>query len=177
MPFIHIFVISFRKLLLWPYFSLQTLFGIFNVTDFFCSHQYIYQRIIKSFFIFSEGKTCNRIRCTVRWCSQEGAGAMENGEDMSGPWRATRLWNSIIRSFRQCCGSESEIIRMFCLDPNPKKRSDSDSDTVVGWKFLWKIKNQTLEREKSYVFLFKILFSDVPVQVSEHIRKQFDGTI
>jgi hypothetical protein len=35
---------------------------------------------------------------------------------------------------RQCCGSESEIIRMFWLDPNPKKSldSDSDSDTVVG---------------------------------------------
>jgi hypothetical protein len=38
----------------------------------------------------------------------------------------------------QCCGSESEseIIRMFWLDPNPKKSSDSDtdldSDTVVG---------------------------------------------
>jgi hypothetical protein len=37
---------------------------------------------------------------------------------------------------KQCCGSESEseIIRMFWLDPNPKKSSDtdSDSDTVVG---------------------------------------------
>jgi hypothetical protein len=40
----------------------------------------------------------------------------------------------------QCCGSESEIIRMFWLDLNPNpipiKSSDtdsnSDSDTVVG---------------------------------------------
>jgi hypothetical protein len=31
---------------------------------------------------------------------------------------------------------------------------------------LRKIKNQTLEREKSYVFLLKIFFSDV--QVPEH---------
>jgi hypothetical protein len=45
---------------------------------------------------------------------------------------------------------------MFWVDPNPKKSSDSDSDTVVGWKFLWKIKNQTLEREKSYVFQLKM---------------------
>jgi hypothetical protein len=34
---------------------------------------------------------------------------------------------------RQCCGSESERIRKFWLDPNPKKSSDSDTDpdTVV----------------------------------------------
>jgi hypothetical protein len=36
----------------------------------------------------------------------------------------------------QCCGSESEIIRMFWLDPKKSSDSDtdldSDSDTVVG---------------------------------------------
>jgi hypothetical protein len=75
-----------------------------------------------------------------------------------------RIWLCIYITSDQCCGSESEseIIRMFWLDPNPKKSSDSDtdsdSDTVAGWTFLWKIKNQTLERGKSYVFLFKIFF-------------------
>jgi hypothetical protein len=43
-------------------------------------------------------------------------------------------------------------IRKFWLDPNPKKSSDSDTDSdpdsVVAWKFVWKIEDQTLEREK-----------------------------
>jgi hypothetical protein len=49
-------------------------------------------------------------------------------------------------SFNQCCGSksESERIRKFKLDPNPKKSSDSDPDTAVEWKFVWKIEDQTL---------------------------------
>jgi hypothetical protein len=47
-------------------------------------------------------------------------------------------------------GSESEKSSYSDMD------SDSDSDTVVGWKFLWKIKNQTLEKEKTYVFLLTI---------------------
>jgi hypothetical protein len=60
----------------------------------------------------------------------------------------------------QCCGSESEWIRKFWLDPNtnPKKSSDSDPDTVVEWKILWKNADQTLEREKNYVFLLENLF-------------------
>jgi hypothetical protein len=54
----------------------------------------------------------------------------------------------------QCCGSESEIIRMFWLDPNPKKKFG------FGYGFGFRhccrmkifVKNQTLEREKSNVF-------------------------
>jgi hypothetical protein len=68
------------------------------------------------------------------------------------------LWIRIRNNPNVLAGSESE-----------KK----DSDTVVGWKFLWKIKNQTLERENSYVFLLKICFSDE--QVSEHIWKQLEA--
>jgi hypothetical protein len=45
----------------------------------------------------------------------------------SGEWRVAS--NNKNRPLNQCCGSESEIIRMFWLDPNPKKSSDSDTDS------------------------------------------------
>jgi hypothetical protein len=81
---------------------------------------------------------------------------------------------------RQCCGSESEVIRMFWLDPNPnpKKSSDtdseSDSDTVVGWKFFVKNQKSNTWRRKKF-FYWKFVFSDV--QVSEHIWKQLEATL
>jgi hypothetical protein len=58
----------------------------------------------------------------------------------------------------QCCGSE--IIRMFWLDPNLKKKFG------LGYRFGFRhccrmkicVKNQTLGREKSYDFLLKFFF-------------------
>jgi hypothetical protein len=90
-------------------------------------------------------------------------------------------------SYLQYCMPSNSVVDSnpkyrFWLDPNPnpKKSSDSDtdsnsdSDTVVGWKFLWKIKNQTLERENFYVFRLKIFFSS-DVQVPEPIWKQLQA--
>jgi hypothetical protein len=70
-------------------------------------------------------------------------------------------------------------IRKFWLDPNPKKSSDSDTnsdpDTVVVWKFVWKIEDQALEREKSYVFPLKKFF--LWRTVSSTQMKAIRGTI
>jgi hypothetical protein len=85
-------------------------------------------------------------------------------------------------SFQAVCWDQCIRIR---IQKNPKvlagseseKSSDSDTDsdpdTVVEWKFVWKIEDQALEREKSYVFLLEIFFFDV--QVPEHIWKQLEG--
>jgi hypothetical protein len=64
----------------------------------------------------------------------------------------------------QCCRSESEIIRIFWLDPNPKKSSDSDPDTVVNKKFFF-VKNR-----RSNTF-FSV------VQIIGHIKKAIRGII
>jgi RNA recognition motif-containing protein len=58
--------------------------------------------------------------------------------------------------------SESQRIRKFWLDPNPKKSLDTDSDlpvdTVVERKILRNIADQTLEMKKTYVFLLVNFF-------------------
>jgi hypothetical protein len=58
---------------------------------------------------------------------------------------------------------------MFWLDPNPKKKFGFGYG--FGFRHCCRMnifgKNQKLEREKSYVFLFKIFLPDV--EVSEHI--------
>jgi hypothetical protein len=54
---------------------------------------------------------------------------------------------------------------MFWLDPNPNPKKKFGFGYGFGFrhcfrmKIFVKIKNQTLEREKSYVFLLKIFFS------------------
>jgi hypothetical protein len=52
---------------------------------------------------------------------------------------------------------------------------DSDPDTVEEWKILWKIADQTLERKKCILFYWTNFFSDVPVQIPEHIWKQSEA--
>jgi hypothetical protein len=52
--------------------------------------------------------------------------------------------------------------------------SDTDPDTVVEWKILWKIADQTLERDKNLVFLLENFFFSV-IQVPEHIWKQLEA--
>jgi hypothetical protein len=75
----------------------------------------------------------------------------------------------------QCCGSESERIQKFCLDPNPKKSSDSDPDTVLERKFVWKIeaKIKHLKDKNLMFFLLKNVFPEV--QVPGHISKQSEA--
>jgi hypothetical protein len=80
----------------------------------------------------------------------------------------TDLWCLLYWSshcYYQCCGSESEIIRIFWLDPNPQKSSDSDtdsesdSDTVEGWNFCEKSKIKHLkEKNLLFCFLLNIFF-------------------
>jgi hypothetical protein len=78
----------------------------------------------------------------------------------------------------QCCGSEPERIPIFWLDPNKKKSSylDSDPDTVVKQIFLWKIADQTLEREKTEDFQLEIFFFLCRTDSRTHI-KAMRGTI
>jgi hypothetical protein len=68
------------------------------------------------------------------------------------------------------------------VDPNPKvlsgseseKSSDTDSepDTVVEWKIVWKIKDHLKEKNLMF-FYWKHFFSYV--QVPEHILKQLEA--
>jgi hypothetical protein len=109
------------------------------------------------------------------------AGGFARLESELGFFRRRSIRNLQTKSLRNVC---------FCrvVDPNSKesesfswiririrkKNSDLDSDTVVEWKFMWKIEDQTFQREKSYVFLLNIFFlSDV--QVPEHIWKQLEA--
>jgi hypothetical protein len=112
---------------------------------------------------------CNEGKSLKMVCSNKGHHKfinMANRQQGFAQLLSAVLWIRIRNNPNVLTGSESESAKKN-LD------TDSDSDTVVGWTFLWKIKNQTLEREKSYVFLFDIFFSDV--QVSEHIWKQLEA--
>jgi hypothetical protein len=92
-------------------------------------------------FFYALFQSKYQIRMSVEWKSEAFRSSLvrklEEAIRESGSQNqksAVEAENQVTLS--QCCGSESEIIRMFWLDPNPKKSADSDSDTVVGWKFL-----------------------------------------
>jgi hypothetical protein len=98
-----------------------------------------------------------------------------------------RGWNPLvseqIRSRRltgqQCCGSESEIIRMFWLDPNPSKKLGFGYG--FGFRhccrmniFVKNKKSNTWKRKILCFFFWKnFVFSDV--HVPEHIWKQLEA--
>jgi predicted transcriptional regulator YheO len=73
---------------------------------------------------------------------------MEKGDDLQGPWRATRLWNSIIRTFRaemplkkhkknmrtyENCFSSTEAVEFLHrnLQKNPNFGSDVTKEQTV----------------------------------------------
>ena len=94
---------------------------------------------------------------------------MENREPISGPWRATRLWNDIIRSLRadmptkkhmknlksyDNCFSSSEVIEW--LHKNLQRNSNFGSDVT---------KDQTVQ----------LLNKLVRARIIENVASKIDG--
>jgi hypothetical protein len=73
---------------------------------------------------------------------------------------------------KQCCGSESERIRKFWLNLNPKQISDSNSDPETDI-LCEKSKIKHLKDKNLMFFYWRNLFSNV--QVPEHIWKQLEA--
>ena len=76
---------------------------------------------------------------------------MENGGDeLSGPWRATRLWNSIIRTFRQCWGSSGII---YSLSVSSHEFLEFRILPMLFEKYK-KLKFNLKEKLTNYIFIF-----------------------